>query len=60
MEPKISDVYSFNVNGNLYRNQIDAFSVQNLYPTPNVFSADQQTAVSGNIKWNNIFISPKD
>ncbi|WP_336961903.1 TonB-dependent receptor domain-containing protein [Chryseobacterium contaminans] len=52
---KISDVYSFNVNGNLYRNQIDAFSVQNLYPTPNVFSADQQTAVSGNTKWNNIF-----
>ncbi|WP_045496795.1 TonB-dependent receptor domain-containing protein [Chryseobacterium sp. StRB126] len=52
---KISDVYSFNVNGNLYRNQIDAFSVQNLYPTPNVFSADQQTVVSGNIKWNNIF-----
>lgn len=52
---KISDVYSFNVNGNLYRNQIDAFSVQNLYPTPNVFSAGQQTAVSGNIKWNNAF-----
>ncbi|SDI96576.1 TonB-dependent receptor [Chryseobacterium jejuense] len=52
---KISDVYSFNVNGNLYRNQIDAFSVQNLYPVANVFSADKQTAVSGNIKWNNIF-----
>lgn len=52
---KISDVYSFNINGNLYRNQINAFSVQNLYPAPNVFSADQQTVVSGNIKWNNIF-----
>jgi outer membrane receptor protein involved in Fe transport len=52
---KVSEVYSFNVNGNLYRNQINAFSVQNLYPAPNVFSADQQSAVSGNIKWNNTF-----
>ncbi|MET3036609.1 TonB-dependent receptor [Chryseobacterium sp. NRRL B-14859] len=52
---KISGVYSFNVNGNLYRNQIDAFSVINLYPSPNTFSADRQTAVSGNIKMNHIF-----
>lgn len=52
---KISGVYSFNINGNLYRNQINAFSVQNLYPQPNVFSADQQSAISGNIKMNNVF-----
>ncbi|MDN3693149.1 outer membrane beta-barrel family protein [Chryseobacterium tructae] len=51
---KVSDVYSFNINGNIYRNQIDAFTVQNLYPQPNTFSADRQTAVSGNIKLNNI------
>ncbi|WP_343658482.1 TonB-dependent receptor [Chryseobacterium sp.] len=52
---KVSDVYSFNVNGNLYRNQINAFTVQNLYPQPNTFSADRQTAISGNIKMNNVF-----
>lgn len=52
---KVSKVYSFNVNGNLYRNQINAFTVENLYPVPNTFSADQQTAVSGNIKFNNTF-----
>ncbi len=52
---KISGVYSFNINGNIYRNQIDAFSVQNLYPQPNVFSADKQSAISGNIKMNNVF-----
>lgn len=51
---KVSDVYSFNINGNIYRNQIDAFTVQNLYPEPNIFSADRQSAVSGNIKLNNI------
>lgn len=52
---KVSKVYSFNVNGNLYRNQINAFTVENLYPVPNIFSADKQTAVSENIKFNNTF-----
>lgn len=52
---KVSGVYSFNINGNIYQNQINAFSVLNLYPQPNTFSADKQSAVSGNIKINNTF-----
>lgn len=52
---KVSSVYSFNLNGNMYRNQINAYSVQNLYPTPNTFSADKQIAISGNLKLNNTF-----
>lgn len=55
LNQKISDVYSFNVNGNLYRNQIDAFTVENLYPEPNTYSAAQQSAISGNLKLNNTF-----
>lgn len=55
LNQKVSDVYSFNINGNLYRNQIDAFTVQNLYPEPNTFSADKQSAISGNLKLNNTF-----
>lgn len=55
LNQKVSDVYSFNINGNIYRNQIDAFTVENLYPQPNIFSADKQTAISGNIKLNNTF-----
>ena len=55
LNQKVSDVYSFNINGNLYRNQINAFTVQNLYPEPNIFSADQQSAISGNLKLNNTF-----
>ncbi|AZA53845.1 MULTISPECIES: outer membrane beta-barrel family protein [Chryseobacterium] len=56
---KVSKAYSFNINGNIYRNQIDAFSVENLYPQPNIFSANQETAISGNVKLNNIFKSSK-
>lgn len=52
---KVSKTYSFNINGNIYRNQIDAFSVENLYPQPNIFFANQETAISGNVKLNNIF-----
>ncbi len=55
LNQKVSDAYSFNINGNLYRNQIDAFAVHNLYPEPNTFSADQQSAISGNLKLNNTF-----
>ncbi len=45
--------YSSNLNLNAYYNQIGAFTVQNLYPEPNTFSADKQDVFSGNIKWNN-------
>ncbi|CEJ69302.1 catecholate siderophore receptor CirA [Chryseobacterium oranimense G311] len=57
---KVSKIYSFNINGNIYRNQINAFSVENLYPQPTVFSAGRETAISGNIKLNNIFKLAKD
>jgi outer membrane receptor protein involved in Fe transport len=55
LNQKVSSIYSFNINGNLYRNQINAFTVENLYPEPNTFSADRQTALSGNLKFNNMF-----
>ena len=55
LNQKLSEVYSFNINGNLYRNQINAFRVENLYPQPTLFDAERQSAISGNVKMNNIF-----
>ncbi|OCB76046.1 TonB-dependent receptor domain-containing protein [Flavobacterium crassostreae] len=52
---EVSKKYSFNVNLNAYRNQIDAFRVENKYPTTHLFSAEQQTIFSGNVKLNNNF-----
>lgn len=60
LNQKVSNVYSFNINGNIYRNQINAFTVHNLYPEPNTFSAGRQTAISGNLKLNNSFRFGKD
>lgn len=54
----IAKWYSFNINANAYYNQIDAFTVENLYPVPNTFSADKQTIFSGNVKLNNNFHLP--
>ena len=54
-EEEVSESYSFNLNGNVYQNKIDAFSVVNLYPTENIFSADEQKITSGTLKLNNTF-----
>lgn len=54
-EQEINDVYDFNTTVNVYRNQIDAFTVENLYPEPHTFSADKQKTFSGNLKLNNSF-----
>ena len=52
-------VFSFNTNVNVYHNIIDAFSVNNLYPVPSLFTTDKQNFTSGNIKVNGIFRLPK-
>ena len=53
MGQDMTKMYSMNLNINVYYNQINAFSVKNLYPVPNTFSAVQQKVYSGNIKLNN-------
>lgn len=50
----IAKWYSSNLTANVYRNQINAFTVENKYPEPHIFSAERQEILSGNIKWNNI------
>ncbi len=57
---EISKSYAFNINLNAYRNQIDAFTVLNKYPTEHLFSADKQEIFSGNIKLNNTFHFPRN
>ncbi|MFC5624211.1 outer membrane beta-barrel family protein [Algoriphagus winogradskyi] len=51
----VTDWYSFDLNLTGYHNQIDAFTVENQYPTPHLFSADKQEIFSGNVKWNSKF-----
>ncbi|WP_442587191.1 outer membrane beta-barrel family protein [Pedobacter sp. AW31-3R] len=52
---KVSPVYTFNLNGNIYANLIDGFAVNNLYPVPNTSISPSQSVISGNLKLNNTF-----
>ncbi len=54
-ERVISTRYAVNIGVNAYRNQINAFTVENLYPIPHTFSAEQQEVFSGSLKLNNTF-----
>lgn len=54
-DQRLSKRISLNINANGYRNQIDSFSVVNLYPVVSNFTAAKQEIVSGNIKMNMVF-----
>ncbi|GHS88431.1 TonB-dependent receptor [Bacteroidia bacterium] len=51
----ISKYYTANLNGNIYHNRINAFTVENKYPIQHTFSANRQNMYSGNVKLNNLF-----
>lgn len=55
LSQKITSWYSLNLNGNIYHNIIEPFTVNILYPVPTTFSDTRHEITSGNIKWNNTF-----
>lgn len=59
LQQKFSKIFSFNTNVNIYRNVIDAFTVQNKYPVASTYTANKERFTSGNIKFNGIFHLPK-
>lgn len=52
--------FVLNFNLNAYNNRIDAFSVVNLYPVTNTFTASAQEIYSGNAKLNCTYKLPKN
>ncbi len=55
MSQEISKKFNFNLNANVYKNRINAFTVANKYPVAQTLSVAQQEAFSGNIKLNNTY-----
>ncbi len=51
--------FSFNTNVNIYKNRIDAFTVENKYPEPSSYTAKTEELTSGNVKFNGQFHLPK-
>ncbi len=56
---ELSSWMNINVNGNIYQNTIEAFSVVNKYPITQTFNAEKQSMISGNLKINSTFHLPK-
>lgn len=55
LDQEVTASYRVNINANVYHNQINAFSVENLYPQRSIFSAPLQEVTSWNLKINNLF-----
>ncbi len=53
-QEEISKALSFNVSANVYRNTIEAFSVNNQYPASTTFTGVKRQMTSGNLKLNTI------
>lgn len=58
LSQNLNKAATFTLNLNGYQNIIEAFSVTNLYPQENVFSANRQSIFSGSIKLNSVFHLP--
>jgi outer membrane receptor protein involved in Fe transport len=57
-QQKLADWFSLNTNANIYQNTINAFSVENKYPVPVIYSAPKEQLISGNLKVNGLFKLP--
>lgn len=55
LQKEFSKKASFNTNINVYQNSIDAFTVENKYPTPSLYVSGKETLTSGNVKANALF-----
>lgn len=55
LQQELAKWFSFNVSATLYKNSIQAFTVQNQYPVPTIYSMPYQSIVSGNGKFNGQF-----
>ncbi|GAB3930341.1 TonB-dependent receptor domain-containing protein [Larkinella terrae] len=53
-QQEVAPWLTINTNASVYRNTINAFTVENKYPVPTVYSATKETLTSGNAKLNGV------
>ncbi|MBB2149265.1 TonB-dependent receptor domain-containing protein [Pedobacter gandavensis] len=58
-QQQLSPWLTVNMNANVYQNKFDAFTVENLYPVPVIYTAQKDELISGNVKLNGLFKFPK-
>ena len=58
-QQELSPRVSFNTSAALYRSSFEAFTIENKYPVPTVYTMNAQQITSGNAKLNGMFKLPK-
>lgn len=53
-QQEVAPWLTLSTNASVYRNTIDAFTVENKYPVPTVYMATKETLTSGNAKLNGV------
>lgn len=59
LQQELSPWFTFNASAALYRNSFDAFTIENKYPVPTIYSMNEQQITSGNAKLNGMFKLPE-
>lgn len=59
LQQELSSWFTFNTSAALYRSSFDAFTIENKYPVPTIYSMRAQQITSGNAKLNGMFKLPK-
>lgn len=59
LQQEMTTWFSFNLNAALYKSTVNAFTVENRYPVPTVFSMSDQSITSWNSKLNGMFRLPR-
>lgn len=58
VQQEISKTFTANFSAALYRNTINAFTIQNRYPVLTTYTMNEESVTSGNVKINGIFKLP--
>jgi hypothetical protein len=58
-QQEVATWFSFNTGVSLYRNTIDAFTINNRYPVPTQYTMPRESITSWNSKLNGMFKLPK-
>ncbi|WP_316817192.1 TonB-dependent receptor domain-containing protein [Pedobacter nyackensis] len=60
VQQELTPWFTFNTSAALYRNVIDAFTIENKYPVPTVYTMPEESVTSWNTKFNGMFKMPKN
>lgn len=60
VQQEVTPWFTMNTSAALYKNVIDAFTIENKYPVPTVYTMNKESLTSWNAKFNGVFKMPEN